>query len=162
MAKKLRKNQFGASLVEMAIIVFLFFIVIFGIIDFGFLLYNKQVITNAAREAARFGIVARDNYSPVNSDDVINVVNDYIEKNIITFGDDNPTSTVKFFPSPIDLSNPVSSKDSSETVFRCCEKFQDAISVEVDYNHSYIFFPFEQILNSEAFMFCEGGPEPTT
>jgi Flp pilus assembly protein TadG len=34
----------------------LVFVILFGIIDFGLLLYNKAVITNGSREGARAGI----------------------------------------------------------------------------------------------------------
>ena len=51
------KNQKGASAVEFAIILPLLLVLLFGIIEFGFLLYNKAMITNAAREGARAGIV---------------------------------------------------------------------------------------------------------
>jgi Flp pilus assembly protein TadG len=34
--------------------------ILFGIIEFGLVLYNKEVITNASREGARFGIVIGD------------------------------------------------------------------------------------------------------
>ena len=53
-ATRLREEK-GASLVEFAIILPLLIIVIFGIIEFSILLYDKAVITNAGREGARFG-----------------------------------------------------------------------------------------------------------
>jgi len=49
-------GQRGAASVEFAIILPLLIIIVFGIIDVGLLLYNKQVITNASREGARAGI----------------------------------------------------------------------------------------------------------
>ena len=58
MYRKLKNND-GAGLVEFALIALLLFSVLFGIIETGFLLYNQQIITNAGREGARFGIVAR-------------------------------------------------------------------------------------------------------
>ena len=56
--KKQNQNigQKGAAAVEFAIILPLLVILVFGIIDVGLLLYNKQVITNASREGARSGI----------------------------------------------------------------------------------------------------------
>jgi Flp pilus assembly protein TadG len=44
-------------MVEFAIIAPLLFAVLFGIIEFGFYLYNKAVVTNASREGARQGVV---------------------------------------------------------------------------------------------------------
>lgn len=53
------KSQAGASVIEFAVILPLLVVLIFGIIEFGMLLYNQQVITNASREGARAGIVAQ-------------------------------------------------------------------------------------------------------
>jgi hypothetical protein len=51
-------SQKGASAVEFALILPLLMLILWGIIEFGLVLYNKQVITNASREGARAGIVA--------------------------------------------------------------------------------------------------------
>ena len=48
------KNQDGVAAVEFAIIAPLLFVLLFGMIEFSALLYNKAVITNASREAARY------------------------------------------------------------------------------------------------------------
>ena len=42
---------------EFAIVMPLLFVILFGIIEFGILLYDKAMITNASREGARAGIV---------------------------------------------------------------------------------------------------------
>lgn len=51
------KRQRGAQIVEFAFALPFLLIIIFLVIDFGFLVYNKAVITNASREAARSGTV---------------------------------------------------------------------------------------------------------
>jgi Flp pilus assembly protein TadG len=51
------KREEGAAAVEFALVLPLLVIILFGIIEFGFALYNKEVITNASREGARAGIV---------------------------------------------------------------------------------------------------------
>jgi Flp pilus assembly protein TadG len=56
---KLKRTQEGASTVEFAMIVPFLLIIFFGIMEFGLLLYDKAVITNASREAARSGIAYR-------------------------------------------------------------------------------------------------------
>ena len=53
------KRQEGASAVEFAIILPLLLILVFGIIEFSILFYDKAMITNASREGARVGIVYR-------------------------------------------------------------------------------------------------------
>lgn len=55
----LRKND-GATLVEFAIVIPIFMVLTFGIIEFGIIMYNKALITNASREGARFGILYTD------------------------------------------------------------------------------------------------------
>ena len=50
-------SERGAAAVEFAIVCSLLFLVVFGIIEFSMLLYDKAVITNASREGARAGIV---------------------------------------------------------------------------------------------------------
>lgn len=52
-----RFNERGAAAVEMAIILPLLMLILFGIIDFGMIMYSREVITNASREGARAGIV---------------------------------------------------------------------------------------------------------
>ena len=66
----MRYNQKGAAIVEFAIILPLLLLLIFGMIEFSLLMYNKAMITNASREGARRGIVYRVdpttfNYSPL-------------------------------------------------------------------------------------------------
>ncbi len=47
----------GASAIEFALVLPLLLAITFGLIEFGLFMYNQQVITNAAREGARAGIV---------------------------------------------------------------------------------------------------------
>jgi Flp pilus assembly protein TadG len=51
------KREEGAAAVEFALVLPLLMLILFGIIEFGFAFYNKEVITNASREGARAGIV---------------------------------------------------------------------------------------------------------
>jgi Flp pilus assembly protein TadG len=50
--KMIIKDQNGGAVVEFAIILPLLIALLFGIVEFGLLLYNKQIITNASREGA--------------------------------------------------------------------------------------------------------------
>ena len=49
------KNNKGASAVEFALVLPILIVLLFGIVEFGLLMYNKAVITNASREGARDG-----------------------------------------------------------------------------------------------------------
>src|SRR4051794_17981957 len=48
-----RRSDTGAAAVEFALVAFILFALIFGIISFGFALFNQQGAVQAAREAAR-------------------------------------------------------------------------------------------------------------
>ena len=48
------KQHRGAAMVEFAIVAPLLFVLLFGIIEFGVILYDQAVITNASREGARW------------------------------------------------------------------------------------------------------------
>jgi Flp pilus assembly protein TadG len=77
---KLRKER-GGALIEFAVITPLLLILLFGIIEFGLILYNQAVLTNASREGARYGIVAGNTASGIST-----VVADYCDGRLITFG----------------------------------------------------------------------------
>ena len=133
------RKECGSSLVEFALIALFFFMVIFGIIEFGLLLYNQQVVTNAGREGARFGVVARPNGMEVQKAEIEAVVRDYAEEHVVSFGDKNFKPTATF-----------------STGLTYCEKFQDVLTVDVEYDYSFLFLPFASTtLGTRAEMYCE-------
>lgn len=82
-----RDTQRGAALVEFAMVLPLLMVILMGIIEFGIILYDKSVITNASREAARSMIV----YDSPDSATIANkIVADYANL-LITFGGDTLT-----------------------------------------------------------------------
>lgn len=50
-------SESGASAVELALLLPVLMMILFGIIEFGLALYQQAVLTNASREGARLGIV---------------------------------------------------------------------------------------------------------
>src|SRR5579862_5873532 len=50
----------GQALVEFAIVLPVFLLVLFGLIEFGYMLYSQTTVSNAAREAARAAVVDPD------------------------------------------------------------------------------------------------------
>jgi Flp pilus assembly protein TadG len=50
-------SERGAELIEMVVVLPLLMLVLFGIIDFGFMFQRYVVLTNAAMEGARVGIL---------------------------------------------------------------------------------------------------------
>jgi hypothetical protein len=87
---KLWVDQTGASAVEFAIVIPLLMMMIFGTIEFGLLLFNKQVMVNATREGCRFGVIMRKAPRTVSSEDtdIQNWVIGYAANHLITFGSD--------------------------------------------------------------------------
>ncbi|MGH9265802.1 MAG: TadE family protein [Acidimicrobiales bacterium] len=55
-----RRDQKGAALVEFAMVVGLFVMILYGLIYFGMALATKQRVTNAAAEGARAAVGATD------------------------------------------------------------------------------------------------------
>jgi Flp pilus assembly protein TadG len=87
-------SQDGAAMVEFAIVLPLLMIITFGIIEFGILLYDRNVITNASREGARAGIVARIHRLPdTGTNSIDSTVQNYCGAYLVTFGAKNTPST---------------------------------------------------------------------
>jgi Flp pilus assembly protein TadG len=55
-AKRGMRSERGAVAVEFAILLPVFLLLVFGICDFGHAYYMKQLVTNASREGARYGV----------------------------------------------------------------------------------------------------------
>lgn len=86
-------NQRGTSAVEFAIVLPLLVVFVFGIIEFGLVFYDKSMVTNASREAARAGIVYRD--PPLTVAEIQSVVDSYCGGRLVSFGSGpSPTTTV--------------------------------------------------------------------
>ena len=60
-ARRRRRSDSGAELIELAIVLPILLIVVAGIVDFGFLFQRYEAITNAAREGARVAILPNFN-----------------------------------------------------------------------------------------------------
>jgi Flp pilus assembly protein TadG len=119
---KFWKNQSGAAAVEMAIIAPVLILLAVGSFEFGLLLYNKQVITNAGREAARAGIV-REGSNFLEDSDLKAIVINYCDDRLIDFGG-NKT------PAEEDIVLDPSTKSA-----RAAADFGDDFSVKITYGH---------------------------
>lgn len=87
--KEHRWTESGASLVEFALVLPVLILVLFGIIDFSLFFYDKHVITNAAREGARRGIISwpadlRD--IETGNTEIKSRVIEYAQQYLVTFG----------------------------------------------------------------------------
>lgn len=52
-----KRNERGAVAAEFALLLPVLLTILFGIIEFGMIMYSREVVTNASREGARAGIV---------------------------------------------------------------------------------------------------------
>jgi Flp pilus assembly protein TadG len=52
-----RKYRRGAAVVEFAVVAPIFFLMVFGMIEFGRMVMVQQIITNASREGARVAVL---------------------------------------------------------------------------------------------------------
>lgn len=77
--KKLLSSEHGAVIVEFALVLPLLAALLFGIVEFGLLFYNKQVLTNASREGARAGIAYEQKSK------IISIVEGYCDDRLIRF-----------------------------------------------------------------------------
>jgi hypothetical protein len=148
MVKKLNQHigQNGSAAVEFAIVLPLLVTLVFGIIEFSILFYNKAMITNASREGARVGIVFVADPDPDNGvywtwGDIKPVVRDkvknYCENNLITFGSGN------FDPNrDIDIRG---RDDDTGDLFDLTEADEpeagDSLAVIVRYHYDFLVLP---------------------
>lgn len=86
---QLRQNERGATIAEFAVVALLFFILIFGIIEFGRLLYTHNALADATRRGARYAVL----HQGITAADKTEVKNEVVYGRNGTFDEDgNPTS----------------------------------------------------------------------
>jgi Flp pilus assembly protein TadG len=110
------KREDGAAAIEFAILLPILLMILFGIIEFGFALYGKEVITNASREGARAGIVI--GIPRPSEDQIKEVVSSYLTN----FGWDAGKAEITVPTGP-------------------CEEFSDPLQVELKYPFSFLVLP---------------------
>ncbi|MCZ6801589.1 MAG: TadE/TadG family type IV pilus assembly protein [Nitrospirae bacterium] len=69
-------RETGVAAVEMALMLPILLLLVLGIVDFGLLMYQQQIVTNASREGARQGIVMAT--PRPTAGDITTVVNAYL------------------------------------------------------------------------------------
>lgn len=126
-----RRKRQGAAAVEFAIVAPVFFLMVFGMIEFGRAIMVQQVLTNASREGARVAVL--DSTTPTASL-VANTVDNYLESAGVTganvtvdptepttagYGDpvtvsvEIPFSSVSWLPAPMFLNADTNLKAST-------------------------------------------------
>ena len=105
---------------ELAISLPLLLIIVFGIIEFGFILYDKAMITNASREGARAGIVFH-HPDRISDAEIESVVTNYCREHLVSLGS---SSDVIVDPPSRTGSNP-----------------GDYLTVTVTYRYTFLILP---------------------
>jgi Flp pilus assembly protein TadG len=135
--KNRSKKQRGASAVEFAIFLPILVLLLFGIIEFGLVLYNKAMITNASREGARVGIVSQN--PRVSSAKIQETVEQYCKDYLISFGSTDKVEVISKWssaetpPENINAWNDITSGSSIA--------FGYYLNVMVSYNYSFLLLP---------------------
>ncbi len=106
-------NRRGATVVEFSLIAPLFFLIVFGMVEFGRAIMIQHAITNAAREGCRKAVLA----STDNSDDIEDTVREFLQATTTGAMDEDIVRVV--------VPAGVSSSTSSGT--------QLTVSVEIDF-----------------------------
>lgn len=125
------KNQKGVAAVEFAIVLIFLVPLVFGIIDFALLIYNKQVIINASREGARSAITIPKDKRSDTSYPNNNPAYPQNQKNIITTYCTTPVNRLIDLSGNNVLHSPIIADESVGTI--------DYIRASVDYDYVYFF-----------------------
>ena len=122
------KDRRGATAIEFAFILPLLIILLFGTIELGLYLYNKQVITNACREGARAGIIVR--VPRLTNDEIKAEVKEYCEDHLVTFGGDGGLDVIL---------KPVNNDpDTFDPGAERCTRFGYDLEVRADYPYDFL------------------------
>ena len=115
---RIASKQTGAAAVEFAIILPLFLLIVFGIVEWSLYLFNDHIITDAGRRGARLGILQASPRIP--ESDIREEVLEYTGDHLVTFGTQNAPSV---------------------TVPAICETFGNDLEVNVTYNYQFLLLP---------------------
>ncbi|MBI5441579.1 MAG: pilus assembly protein [Deltaproteobacteria bacterium] len=124
------RREKGAALVEFGLVLPLLLLILLGTIEFGLLLYNRQVLTNAAREGARFGIVAATPRVP--AADIRDQVSAYCSDFLVSFAQPVPT--------PATTVTALDDETGAEITIGTAQ-FGDDLRVIVQYPYRFLVFP---------------------
>jgi hypothetical protein len=105
-----RRNRRAAAAVEFAVVAPVFFLMIFGMIEYGRMVMVQQILTNSSREGARFAVLDGAVYGEIKTR-----VNDYLgsagidwDHASVTVTPDPPTSAAFGDPITVTVSIPFS------------------------------------------------------
>lgn len=143
--RKSEQRRQGAAAVETAVVMIPLIMIIMGILEYGFFLFNLEVLNNAAREGCRYALV-NNTAASINSD-VTNIVTTRMAGQMANFN--NFTVTVSGTHNGV--ATPVNNLGPG-----------DVITVTVSGGYQFLnvipFVPMPSMtITSSVTMVCEGG-----
>jgi Flp pilus assembly protein TadG len=87
-----QRHETGAAGVEFALVFPVFLLVVFGAVELGTALYDRAILTNASREAARAGVMLQT--TPMSTTSIGNIAKTYVQNNLIDFTGATPVPVV--------------------------------------------------------------------
>jgi Flp pilus assembly protein TadG len=105
-------------MVEFALVLPVLLLLIFGMIEFSVMLYDKAMLTNASREGARLGILY-DYPTRITTAEMSTTVDNYLQNHLISLGGASTWST---------------------SVSGTCTAAGDPITVTVTYDYNFLVF----------------------
>jgi len=141
------RGQRGAAVVEFAVVLPLLVVLLFGIVEFGLVLYNKQILANASREGARAGI------SYLAKNDISDVVVNYCMGRLIPLPTQDKNELKTYLVTNVTPDPPPSS-------------YGQDLTVTISYDHTFLFadllgFGPQIQLTAETVMKMEGVAGPS-
>jgi Flp pilus assembly protein TadG len=115
----------GAHVVELAVVAPIFFLFLFGILEYGRFVMTLQIVTNAAREGARYAVVTTNDANANPTQDVQNWVNVYMAAQGVqltspTGGSFDPLSNVMVYTCNPTNVQPVYANGSGALICNAC------------------------------------------
>jgi len=126
--RAIMRRQEGTSVVEFALVLPLLVLLLAGIVEFGLIMYNQQIITNASREGARYGIVLKtpNRYTQAQ---ITSEVQRYCGFHLVTFGTGGT-------PLSVSVVNESGGSQCPNT-----NSFGQNLRVTVSYNYTFLLVP---------------------
>jgi Flp pilus assembly protein TadG len=101
-----RKNRLGAAVVELAVVLPLFLLLVLGMIEFGRMLMVQQILTNASREGARRAVLDKATTSEITTAVNQYLANSGINGATVTVSPNPPSSAAYGEPVSVTVSVP--------------------------------------------------------
>lgn len=87
------KHRRGSALVEFIFVLPVLCTILLATVEFGLMLFDKNVLVNASRAGARYGIIPQNGVYPSSSNISSYIQNTYVS-NLVSFGSPKPVPTI--------------------------------------------------------------------